>query len=153
MIFHAETALLFAAMQHYAHLLGLSPSDCGLQTCLAKPTVSRVRSTPGLSINPVTTTVRNDSWTFETAIGTHGTPRDGTGVWAYSVIIQGRNVAQIGWASAGSAAFEPQEGQGVGDKGDSFGFDGERGRLWAGSDRLSRDYGLRWNRGRRQSVY
>lgn len=111
------------------------------------PTLSQLRSTEGLSLFLPTRTVRNDSWTFESVVTTHGTKVAEGGIWAYDVAVQGRSVAQVGWKTAGARSFNPSEGQGVGDIQGSFAFDGERCKLWRGAGLEGLDYGRRWTKG------
>jgi hypothetical protein len=111
------------------------------------PTLSQLRSTGSLSLFLPTRTVRNDSWTFESVVTTHGTKVAEGGIWAYDVAVQGRSVAQVGWKTAGARSFNPLEGQGVGDIQGSFAFDGERCKLWRGAGLEGLDYGRRWTKG------
>ena len=61
-----------------------------------------------------------------------------TGKWYYEVHMQTCGVMQLGWATCD---FKPnfEEGDGVGDCGQSFGYDGGRGEIYFGGE--SGDYG------------
>ena len=113
----------------------------------AAPTLSRLRSTANVALFVPTRTARNDSWTFESVVATHGTRVTEGGLWAYDVVVQGRSVAQVGWKAAGARSFDPSEGKGVGDIQGSFAFDGERCKLWRGAGLDGLDYGRRWSKG------
>jgi hypothetical protein len=95
--------------------------------------------------------VRNDSWTFETLLATHGTPivndTSGDTCFAYELEPCTDGLIQVGWASK-DAHFDPEGGMGVGDDDHSYAFDGCRAQKWHGrwSDERS-TYGQEWNAG------
>jgi len=95
--------------------------------------------------------VRNDSWTFETLLATHGTPiltsATGETCFAYELEPCTDGLIQVGWASK-DAQFDPEGGMGVGDDDHSYAFDGRRAQKWHGrwSDERS-SYGQEWNAG------
>ncbi|KAF7732167.1 RING finger and SPRY domain-containing protein 1 [Apophysomyces ossiformis] len=71
--------------------------------------------------------IRNDRPHFESIRASVGVR---AGKWYYETLLLSDGVMQIGWATK-QCQFEPEEGYGVGDDENGFGFDTYRAAIWA----------------------
>ncbi|KAJ1557803.1 hypothetical protein HK096_005258, partial [Nowakowskiella sp. JEL0078] len=77
--------------------------DCSL--------IHMTNKTKHLSISPCGLKLRNDLWTFESALANKGAKDSGK--WVFEVFIETEGIIQIGWANI-SCIFDPEAGTGVG---------------------------------------
>ncbi|KAG0190969.1 hypothetical protein DFQ28_001174 [Apophysomyces sp. BC1034] len=93
---------------------------------------------------------RNDSWTFETAKSTYSTPvyeswgEHENHKYAFEVVLATDGLMQVGWVND-NFEIDPEGGTGVGDDGESYGYDGYRAKKWHGRHSIARSsYGSEW---------